>query len=108
MPKVTYIEHDGTPHQVEVPLGSSLMRGAVGNGVPGIDADCGGECACATCHVYVDEAWLERTGLPEPDSMEESMLSFAAVKEPNSRLSCQIKMSEELDGLVLRMPEGQH
>jgi 2Fe-2S ferredoxin len=108
MPKVTYIEHDGTPHQIEVPVGSSLMRGAVGNGVPGIDADCGGECACATCHVYIDEAWLERTGLPEPGSMEESMLSFAAVKEPNSRLSCQIEMSEELEGLVLRMPEGQH
>jgi 2Fe-2S ferredoxin len=84
------------------------MRGAVNNGVPGIDADCGGECACATCHVYVDPAWLERIGLPEPGSMEASMLSFAAAAEPNSRLSCQIMMSEALAGLVVRMPEGQH
>ena len=108
MPKVTYIEHNGTAHQVEVPVGLSVMRGAVNNGVPGIDADCGGECACATCHVYVDPAWLDRIGLPEPGSMEASMLSFAAVAEPNSRLSCQITMSEALAGLVVRMPEGQH
>jgi ferredoxin, 2Fe-2S len=108
MPKVTYIEHNGTAHQVEVPVGLSVMRGAVNNGVPGIDADCGGECACATCHVYVDLAWLERIGVPEPGSMEASMLSFAAVAEPNSRLSCQITMSEALDGLVVRTPEGQH
>jgi len=108
MPKVTYIEHDGTTHPVEVPVGLSLMKGAVNNAVPGIDADCGGECACATCHVYVDPAWLDRIGLPPPDSMEESMLSFAAAKEPNSRLSCQIAMRDDLDGLVLRMPDGQH
>ena len=108
MPKVTYIEHDGTEHPVEVPVGSSVMRGAVNNAVPGIDADCGGECACATCHVYVDPAWLGLTGLPEPDSMEASMLSFAAAAETNSRLSCQITMTEALDGLVVRMPEGQH
>ncbi len=108
MPKVTYIEFNGTAHEVEVPVGLSIMRGAVNNAVPGIDADCGGECACATCHVYVDAAWLDRTGLPEPDSMEASMLSFAAVTQPNSRLSCQITMTEALDGLVVRMPEGQH
>jgi ferredoxin, 2Fe-2S len=108
MPKVTYIEFNGTPHEVEVPVGLSVMKGAVNNGVPGIDADCGGECACATCHVYVDEAWLGRTGLPVPGSMEESMLSFAALKEANSRLSCQIAMSEALDGLIVRLPEGQH
>ena len=108
MPKVTYIEFDGTPHEVEVPVGLSVMRGAVNNGVPGIDADCGGECACATCHVYVEPEWLDRTGLPEPESMEASMLSFAAVTEPNSRLSCQITMTDALDGLVVRMPEGQH
>jgi 2Fe-2S ferredoxin len=108
MPRVTYIEFDGTPHEVEVPVGLSVMRGAVDNNVPGIDADCGGECACATCHVYVDAAWLDRIGLPEPGSQEASMLSFAAVAQPDSRLSCQIKMSEELDGLVVRMPEGQH
>ena len=108
MPKVTYIEHNGTEHQVEVPVGLSLMRGAVNNAVPGIDADCGGECACATCHVYVEAEWLDKTGLPEPGSQEAAMLSFAAVAQPNSRLSCQIKMREELAGIVLRMPEGQH
>ena len=84
MPRVTYIEFNGTPHEVEVPLGLSVMRGAVDNNVPGIDADCGGECACATCHVYVDAAWLDKTGLPEPGSQEASMLSFAAVAQPDS------------------------
>ena len=108
MPKVTYIEFNGTAHEVEVPVGMSVMRGAVSNGVPGIDADCGGECACATCHVYVDAAWLDRTGLPVPGSQEAAMLSFAAVAEPNSRLSCQITVTPALDGLVVRMPEGQH
>jgi 2Fe-2S ferredoxin len=108
MPKVTYIEYDGTEHQVEVPVGLSVMRGAVTNAVPGIDADCGGECACATCHVYVEPAWLDRIGPPEPGSQEASMLSFAAEAAPNSRLACQIAMREELDGLVVRMPEGQH
>lgn len=108
MAKVTYIEHDGTRHRVEVPLGRSVMRGAVDNDVPGIDADCGGACACATCHVYVDPAWLDRTGLPVAGSQEATMLSFAAVAQPNSRLSCQITMTEALDGLVVRMPEGQH
>jgi ferredoxin, 2Fe-2S len=108
MPDVTYIEFDGTPHQVDVPIGRSVMRGAVDNNVPGIDADCGGECACATCHVYVEPAWLTKTGLPEPGSQEASMLSFAAVTQPNSRLSCQITMSEAIAGLIVRMPEGQH
>ena len=108
MPEVTYIEHNGTEHRVDDPLGSSIMRGAVDNNVPGIDADCGGECACATCHVYVDAAWLDKTGLPEPGSQEAAMLSFAALARPNSRHSCQIKVSDALDGLVVRMPEGQH
>ena len=108
MPKVTYIEYDGTEHPVEVPLGLSVMRGAVTNNVPGIDADCGGECACATCHVYVDPAWLDQTGTPVPGSQEASMLSFAAEGKSNSRLSCQIAMREELDGLIVRMPQGQH
>jgi len=108
MPKVTYIEYKGTEHTVDVPVGTSVMRGAVDNNIPGIDADCGGECACATCHVYVDKAWLDRTGLPLQGSQEASMLSFAAVTQPDSRLSCQIGMTEELDGLVVRMPEGQH
>jgi 2Fe-2S ferredoxin len=108
MPEVTYIEFNGTAHRVDVAHGTSVMRGAVDNNVPGIDADCGGECACATCHVYVDPAWLDKTGLPEPGSQEASMLSFAAVAEPNSRLSCQIKMTDALAGLIVRMPEGQH
>jgi len=108
MPRVTYIEFNGTPHSAEVPVGVSVMRGAVDNNIPGIDADCGGECACATCHVYVDPAWLDKTGLPEPGSQEAALLSFAAVAESNSRLSCQIPMRAELDGLVVRMPEGQH
>jgi ferredoxin, 2Fe-2S len=108
MPKVTYIEHNGTAHTVEVPVGRSVMQGAVDNNVPGIDADCGGECACATCHVYVQQPWLDMIGLPAAGSQEASMLSFAAVKQPDSRLSCQISMTEELDGMVVKMPEGQH
>jgi ferredoxin, 2Fe-2S len=108
MPKVTYIEYNGTMHLVEVPAGVSIMRGAVNNNVPGIDADCGGECACATCHVYVDPAWLDKTGTPVPGSPEASMLSFTAAAEFNSRLSCQIAMREELNGLIVRMPQGQH
>ena len=108
MPRVTYIEFNGAEHTVEVPVGMTLMRGAVDNNVPGIDADCGGQCACATCHVYVDAAWLDKTGLPEPGSQEATMLSFAAVAQPNSRLSCQIKMRQDLAEIVLRMPEGQH
>jgi 2Fe-2S ferredoxin len=106
MPKVIYIEHDGTRHEVEVPVGLSVMRGAIDNGVPGIDADCGGQCACATCHVYVEPQWLERTG--DPGEMERSMVGFAALARDNSRLACQIAMSEALDGLVVTMPEGQH
>jgi 2Fe-2S ferredoxin len=106
MPQVTYIEHNGTEHSVELEEGLSVMRGAVDNGVPGIDADCGGECACATCHVFVEEPWLEKTG--EPSEQEASMLSFAATAQPNSRLSCQITMSATLDGLVVRLPEAQH
>lgn len=106
MPKVTYIEHNGTEHAVDVPIGKSVMQGAVDNNVPGIDADCGGECACATCHVFVDPAWEAKTGTPS--EQEASMLSFAATKQDNSRLSCQIEMTAALDGLVVRMPEAQH
>lgn len=106
MPQVTYIEHDGTEHRVAVEEGLSVMRGAVDNGVPGIDADCGGQCACATCHVFVEEAWFAKTG--DRGEQEESMLSFAAATQPNSRLSCQIEMTAELDGLVVRLPEAQH
>ncbi|MDO9336607.1 MAG: 2Fe-2S iron-sulfur cluster binding domain-containing protein [Caulobacteraceae bacterium] len=106
MAKVTYVEHDGTEHTIEVKNGMSVMEGAIKNNVPGIDADCGGACACATCHVYVDPAWQGKTG--EKSAMEESMLDFAENVEDNSRLSCQIKVSDDLDGLVVRMPESQH
>ncbi len=106
MPKVTYIEFSGAEHPVEVKAGSTVMEGAIKHNVPGIDADCGGACACATCHVYVDPAWAELTG--KPSAMEESMLDFAENVEPNSRLSCQIKVTAALDGLVVRMPQDQH
>ena len=106
MAKITYIEFDGTEHVVDVRNGLSVMEGAVKNNIPGIDADCGGACACATCHVYVDEAWREATG--KPSAMEESMLDFAENVQPNSRLSCQIRVSDALDGLVVRLPENQH
>jgi 2Fe-2S ferredoxin len=86
--------------------GFTVMEGAVKNNVPGIDADCGGACACATCHVYVDPAWAEKTG--KASAMEESMLDFAENVTETSRLSCQIKVTDELEGLVVRMPESQH
>jgi 2Fe-2S ferredoxin len=106
MPKITYVEFSGTEHAIEVKAGLTVMEGAVKHNVPGIDADCGGACACATCHVYVDPAWTDKVG--SPSAMEESMLDFAENVEPNSRLSCQIKVVEALDGLVVRMPESQH
>ena len=106
MAKVTYIEHSGAEHVVDVKPGLSVMEGAVRNNVPGIDADCGGACACATCHVYVDEAWAEAAG--KASAMEESMLDFAEAVEPTSRLSCQIRVSDALDGLIVRLPENQH
>ncbi len=106
MAKITYIEFNGAEHVVDVKSGLSVMEGAVKNNIPGIDADCGGACACATCHVYVDQAWLDKTG--SQSAMEESMLDFAENVEPNSRLSCQIKVTDDLDGLVVRMPQSQH
>lgn len=106
MPKITYIEAGGKEHVIDVPAGQTVMEGAVKHNVPGIDADCGGACACATCHVYVDNAWLAKTG--ESSSMEQSMLDFANEVEPNSRLSCQIKVTAELDGLIVRLPKSQH
>jgi len=106
MAKITYIEHGGAEHVIDVKSGLSVMEGAVKNNIPGIDADCGGACACATCHVYVDEAWSEQTG--KPSAMEESMLDFAENVTPTSRLSCQIKVTDLLDGLIVRMPESQH
>jgi ferredoxin, 2Fe-2S len=106
MPKIKYIEHNGKEHEVEVPVGWSVMEGAVKNLIPGIDADCGGACACATCHIFVDPAY-EAKILPKSD-MEETMLDFAPEIQANSRLSCQIKVTPELDGLVVRMPKSQH
>lgn len=105
MASITYIEHDGTEHVVDVKPGLSVMEGAIRNNVPGIDADCGGACACATCHVYVDDAWMEKVGAPTP--MEEDMLDFGYDIKPNSRLSCQIKITDALDGLVVITPERQ-
>jgi 2Fe-2S ferredoxin len=106
MPRITYIEHSGATHVVDVPVGKTVMQGAVDNNIPGIDADCGGECACATCHVFIDPAWEAKTGTA--NEQEASMLSFAATKQDNSRLSCQIEVTAALDGLVVRMPEAQH
>ena len=105
MPKITFIEHSGAEHVVDADVGLSVMEAAVRNSVPGIDADCGGACACATCHVYVDAAWADKVGKPE--AMEESMLDFAYEPKENSRLSCQITVRAELDGLVVRLPEFQ-
>ncbi len=106
MPKITFIEHNGTAHVVDAEIGASVMRAAVDNNVPGIDGDCGGECACATCHVYVEPEWEAVTG--SRTESEETMLSFAAATKDNSRLSCQITVSDALDGLVVHMPDGQH
>ena len=106
MPKITFITHDEKTLVVEIPVGWSLMEGAVKANVPGIDADCGGACACATCHVYVDPAW--QAALPLKSDMEDTMLDFAPVTTPNSRLSCQIKVTAQMDGLILRLPFSQH
>ncbi|MEA2755824.1 MAG: ferredoxin, 2Fe-2S [Aliidongia sp.] len=106
MPKIIYVEHDGTEHGLEIRVGLSVMEGAVNNSVPGIDADCGGACACATCHVHVDAAWLDK--LPPPDGQERSMIDFAPGSSSDSRLACQIKVTAALDGLIVRMPESQH
>jgi ferredoxin, 2Fe-2S len=106
MTKITYIEFNGTEHTVNVTPGLSVMEGAIKNNVPGIDAECCGACSCATCHVYVDPAWVDKTGVR--NTIEESMLELADKVKPNSRLSCQIEVTEELEGLVVRMPESQH
>ncbi len=106
MAKITYVEHGGKEHVVDVAPGLTVMEGARDNDIPGIDADCGGACACSTCHVYVDEAWVDR--LPPKEAMEEDMLDFAYEPDPRrSRLTCQLKVTEALDGLVVHMPEKQ-
>lgn len=106
MAKITYIDHEGTERVVEATNGESVMETAIKNSIPGIDADCGGACACATCHVYVDEAFMDKVGTPE--DMEQSMLDFAENVKPTSRLSCQISVSDDLDGLTVTTPESQH
>jgi len=105
MAKITFIQHDGTEQTVEGLPGMSVMETAVKNLVPGIDADCGGACACATCHVYVEPEWMEKTGTRS--TMEEDMLDFAFDVRESSRLSCQIKISDALDGLRVVVPEKQ-
>jgi 2Fe-2S ferredoxin len=106
MTKVTFIEHNGTARSVDAAEGLSLMEAAVGNLVPGIDGDCGGACACATCHVHVDAAWLER--LPPMEALERSMLDLVEDRDASSRLACRIKLGPGLDGIVVRTPLGQH
>lgn len=106
MAKIIYVDHEGTERVVEATNGESVMESAIKNSIPGIDADCGGACACATCHVYVDEAFMEKVGTPE--DMEQSMLDFAENVQSNSRLSCQISVSDDLDGLKVTTPESQH
>jgi len=105
MPKITYIQPDGARTDVEVAIGISVMEGALRNGIDGIVAECGGACSCATCHVYVAEEWLDR--IPAANSTENSMLEFAEGKADNSRLSCQINVTADLDGLVVTVAEEQ-
>ena len=105
MPKITFIDPAGEHRSVEAEIGSTVMENAIKNGVPGIEAECGGACACATCHVYVHDDWTGKTGRPE--QMEEDMLDFAYDVRPTSRLSCQIKVKAEFDGLVVTVPEKQ-
>ncbi len=105
MTKITFVSHDGNSQEVDAENGSTVMESAIKNSIPGIEAECGGACACATCHVYVDEKWKDIVG--EPEVMEEDMLDFAWEMKPNSRLSCQIKVSDALDGLIVTVPEKQ-
>ena len=105
MAKIRFIEFNGTEHTVDAHQGQSVMQAAIDNGVPGIDADCGGECSCATCHVIVADDWFEKVG--GPGENEESMLDLNPERDPHSRLSCQIPVTEDLDGLVVNLPEFQ-
>lgn len=106
MPKVTFIEQNGTRHEVEIPEGISLMQGAISSMVPGIEGDCGGLCACATCHVFIKDPWKSHCGTQE--ELEENILDFAYDVNEFSRLSCQIKMSSALDGIEVYLPERQY
>ncbi len=106
MAKITFVEHNGTKHEVEAQDGMTVMEAATKNNIPGIEADCGGACSCATCHVYVDPKWFEK--LAKIDEMEEDMLDFAQEVQKTSRLSCQIEITEELSGMVVTIPETQY
>ena len=106
MPRVTYITPNGDRHEVDVEIGYSVMEGAINNNIEGIVAECGGACACATCHSYIDAAWVEK--LPEMDDMEDSMLDAAFDRKPNSRLTCQIELNDELDGLVVHVADNEY
>lgn len=105
MPKITFIQHDGDRHEIEANNGDSLMKAATFNGLPGIDADCGGACACATCQIYIADDWVSRIG--ERSEEEESMLELSFNMRPTSRLACQITVTPEMDGLVVYVPEEQ-
>lgn len=105
MPVITYIEFSGTAHRADIPSGWSLMKGAVHHGIPGIVAECGGACACATCHVYIEAPWTDR--LTPMQALERDMVGFAMDVQPHSRLSCQVMVGPELDGLIVRLPERQ-
>ena len=105
MPRMTFIEHDGTTHEVDAQLGDTIMQTATRYGIPGIVAECGGNCSCATCHVYIDPAWRAGTGSASP--MEAEMIDCALHVQEGSRLSCQIQITSELDGLIVRIPESQ-
>jgi 2Fe-2S ferredoxin len=106
MARITYIDQAGTRYSVEVPAGSTLMEGAIDHGVPGIVAECGGACACATCHAYIDQAWLPR--VPAMEAMEDAMLDSAMDRRANSRLTCQLEVTDELDGLVLTVAPNEY
>ena len=105
MPKITFIDYQGSETIVDASIGSSVMEAATQNDVPGIDADCGGACACATCHIYVNEDWLGKIG--EQDKQEADMLEMSEDVKSNSRLACQIPVTEDLDGLIVTTPESQ-
>jgi 2Fe-2S ferredoxin len=107
MPKVTYVAFNGESHTVDVPVGENVMRGALYNNIEGIDGECGGACSCATCHCYIDDAWTAKVGGPSSEAEAELLEAAASEITPASRLSCQVIMTEDLDGLVVRLPEHQ-
>ena len=106
MPVVKFVNHDGTMQEVHVTAGTTLMHAAVDNGIDSVIAECGGACSCATCHCYIDNEWLAKVG--EPEGVEKDMLECVLDPQPNSRLSCQVEVTDELDGIVVNLPENQY